>query len=230
VDFFMLFMLSESGINIEELCIQILDWDDEVLWEDDPHGFTNFILSFSSLQSVSLKSCNWWNRTNVEYPGLVNIWSAHPGLRIYDADFGNDNDLDFEEMDALASQCPKLEVYGSRDIVLAAPIQDGEWSDAFDAEAPYIAETLATGFPALNTWKIYYDPVPIGEPLFDGYEPGDDVHRIVTSRLFDFFREACEEYGVECQLNTIILVAQDVIIPDKTFLRYGMPKGLAYSF
>ena len=223
---FFFFMKSDfnSRINIEDLCIQILDWDEPLLWRTHDFAFTNFITSFNSLQSVCMKVCNTWVGARSEYPRLIDIWRYHPGLRVYDVDFGNENDLSLHDMDSLASYCPGLEVFGSRDIVLGAPIYDGEWSE-FDDEAPYITETLAAEFRELKTWKTYYNT----GPLFKN-EDGDDFHRLVATCLFDFFREACEEYKVECKLKTIILISQDDVIPEHIFLREGLSQGLTYNF
>ncbi|KAI4689227.1 uncharacterized protein J4E88_002577 [Alternaria novae-zelandiae] len=223
---FFYFMESDynSKINIEDLCIQILNWDEPLLWRTHDFAFTNFITSFNSLQSVCMKVCNTWVGARSEYPRLIDIWRYHPGLRVYDVDFGNENDLSLRDMDSLASYCPGLEVFGSRDIVLGTPIYDGEWSE-FDDEAPYITETLAAEFRELKTWKVYYNT----GPLFKN-EEGDDFHHLVATCLFDFFREACEEYKIECKLKTIILIAQDDVIPDHIFLRDGLSQGLTYNF
>ncbi|KAI4687406.1 hypothetical protein J4E81_008256 [Alternaria sp. BMP 2799] len=225
-DLFGLLMTSnpESKINIEDLCIQIICWDEPFLWETHDSGFTNFITSFHSLQSVRMKVCNSWGAPRSEYPRLIDIWSYHPGLRVYDVDLGNDNDLSLRDMDSLASFCPGIEVYGSRDVVLGAPIHDGDWSE-FDDEAPYITETLAAEFPELKTWKVYYNT----GPLFKN-EEGDDFHHLVATCLFDFFREACVEYKAECKLKTIILIAQDDVIPEHIFLREGLSQGLTFNF
>ncbi|KAI4948352.1 hypothetical protein J4E91_005774 [Alternaria rosae] len=211
-DLFMFSMKSDynSKINIEDLRIQILDWDEPLLWGTHDWAFTNFITSFNSLQSG--------------YPRLIDIWRYHPGLRVYYVDFGNENDLSLRDMDSLASYCPGIDVFGSRDVVLGAPIHDGEWSE-FDDEAPYITETLAAEFRELKTWKIHYNTGPLFE-----YEDGDDVRRLVAACLFGFFREACEEYKVECKLKTVILSDQDDVIPDHIFLRDGLSQGLTHSF
>ncbi|KAG9195789.1 hypothetical protein G6011_00910 [Alternaria panax] len=153
----------------------------------------------------------------------VDYWSGHRKFEFYDADFGNDNDLEHSEIDTLAEHCPDLEAYGSRDNILNAPLQDGKWGCKFEIEAPFIAETLATGFRALRMWKIYYTPVPLGVPNFGGWDADDDVHRLLAHRLYGYFREACEDYGIECKLECIILVAQDVVIPDRVFVRDGLP-------
>jgi hypothetical protein len=219
---FKLFMRSDT--NIEELWIQLLDCEDEDIRHDDPHGFENFIASFHSLETFTAKICGVWTQSDEE------MWGAHPGLSVYDADFGNENDLLYYQLDALGESCPEITFFGTQNMVLSALLQDGEWSEAFEEEAPVIVETLATEFRSLTTWKIYHPPVPIGQPLFDDFQPGDDIHRFVVSHLHGLFVEACEEYGIDCKLHTIIFAAKEVVIPDNEFLRYGFPAELTYTF
>jgi hypothetical protein len=97
------------------------------------------------------------------------MWGAYPGLCVFDVDFNNENDLHYHQLDALGEGCPEITFFSSRNMILSAPLQDGEWNEAFEEEAPVTAETLATEFRSLTTWKIYYPPVPLDEPLFNDF-------------------------------------------------------------
>lgn len=108
-----------AGTSIERLLIRLLDWTSEHEHNGAAHGFEAFIRSFSSLLTLCVKVCSTWQ------PDFA-IWQYHRGLSVFDVDSTNNCDLAMSEMDILAENFPNIHFFGSRNMLLGAPLQDGD--------------------------------------------------------------------------------------------------------